>query len=136
MIRSGAAFNPMRRTPPPPPHIDTFQLIPDDYIKMTSADGHNFLVHYNCARASPLIRKCFADRVDLDLPAVSISWGETEKSPPTIHFPTLAAARLEVIIQYLYYKHRYEGETEGRPSFDIPVEAALEVMKVAETLQC
>ncbi|RNF01167.1 transcription elongation factor B, polypeptide 1 [Trypanosoma rangeli] len=136
MMRSGAAFNPMRRTPPPPPYIDTFELNPKDYIGMTSAEGHRFVVHQNCACVSPLIRKCFADHLALVLPQVSIDWGETDTSTPTIHFPTLSTVRLEVIVQYLYYKHRYEGEMEERPPFNVPLEAALEVMKVAEALQC
>ncbi|KEG12490.1 transcription elongation factor B, polypeptide 1 [Trypanosoma grayi] len=136
MIRSGMPFNPMRRTPPPPPYIDTFNLVPGDYISMVSAEGHKFLLHRDCACVSPLLRKCFADRIDPALPTLYIDWGDSDASAPTIHFPTFPAAWLEVIIQYLYYKHRYEGDTEGRPPFHVPVDAALEVMKLASTLLC
>ncbi|ORC88658.1 transcription elongation factor B, polypeptide 1 [Trypanosoma theileri] len=172
MIRSGAAFNPMRRTPPPPPYMDTFNLDPTEYIRVLSAEGHTFVVHRDCACSSPLLRKCLANRLDPALPTVRISWGDevstrkdsestgesreaggeeatTPKSvgnvgeqrggdlrPPVIHFPELPAVWLEVVLQYLHHKHRYEGDTGDRPPFHVPVEGAIEVMKVAEVLQC
>ncbi|KAH9599721.1 hypothetical protein LSM04_002521 [Trypanosoma melophagium] len=171
MMRSGAAFNPMRRTPPPPPHMDTFNLDPAEYIRVLSAEGHTFVVNRDCACASPLLRKSLANHLDPALPTVRIVWGdeasttrETEKTggsqqaeseeattsealgtvggqagalrPPVIYFPELPAVWLEVVLQYLHYKHRYEGDTGDRPPFRVPVEGALEVMKVAAVLQC
>lgn len=54
-----------------------------------------------------------------------------------IAFPRLNRAQLEVVVAYLYYKHHYNRRpTEARPHFEIPTSAALEVMRVAKTLNC
>lgn len=54
-----------------------------------------------------------------------------------ILFPRLNAAQLEVVVAYLYFKHHYNRRpNEMRPRFDIPPSAALEVMRVAKTLNC
>lgn len=54
-----------------------------------------------------------------------------------IVFPRLNRAQLEVVVGYLYYKHHYNRRpAEARPPFEIPAAAALEVMRVAKTLQC
>lgn len=54
-----------------------------------------------------------------------------------IVFPRLNGAQLEVVVAYLYFKHHYNrNPSEVRPRFDIPPSAALEVMRVAKTLNC
>ncbi|KPI88316.1 hypothetical protein ABL78_2615 [Leptomonas seymouri] len=54
-----------------------------------------------------------------------------------IVFPRLNRAQLEVVVGYLYYKRHYNRRpSEMRPHFEIPASAALEVMRVAKTLNC
>ncbi|KPA85543.1 hypothetical protein ABB37_01814 [Leptomonas pyrrhocoris] len=54
-----------------------------------------------------------------------------------IVFPRLNRAQLEVVVAYFYYKHHFNRRpTAMRPHFEIPSSAALEVMRVANTLKC
>eukprot|EP00796_Vickermania_ingenoplastis_P008642 gene8642-6071_t len=62
---SGAPFNPMRKTPPPPAYIDAVGLEPEAYISVEPADGMLFLVHRECLRVSPFIRRAFEKRVNV-----------------------------------------------------------------------
>ncbi|EPY24214.1 transcription elongation factor B, polypeptide 1 [Strigomonas culicis] len=64
-MTSTVPFNPMRKTPPPPPHIDTVGVNPLDYISVCSKEGHECIVHRNCLRESPLIRRTFEKGVDV-----------------------------------------------------------------------
>ncbi|EAN79709.1 uncharacterized protein TEOVI_000242600 [Trypanosoma equiperdum] len=136
MSRANVPFNPMRRTPPPPPCIDTFTLVPSDYMSMLSADGHKFVLHRDCACASPLIRKALTNLVDPGVPEMRFDWANGDNEPPVIYFTKAPTALLEVVIKYLYYKHRYEGDTDYRPPFDVPRQIALDIMKLAQVLQC
>ncbi|CCD12215.1 hypothetical protein, unlikely [Trypanosoma congolense IL3000] len=135
MLR-GAPFNPMRQTPPPPPCIDTFTLVPSDYLSMYSADGHRFVLHRDCACTSPLIRKALTNMVDPEVHDIGFEWANGKGEPPVIYFHKASATLLDVIVRYLYYKHRYEGDMESRPPFDVPPSIALELMKIADVLQC
>lgn len=57
----------------------------------------------------------------------------------TVHlfFPHLNALAVETIIAYLYYKHRYNGKPqEARPNFDIPLSCTVDVLRVAQLLEC
>lgn len=69
---SGVPFNPMRKTPPPPPYIDTVGLNPEDYISVEPGDGPLFLVSRDCLRVSPFIRRAFDKRVNITLPEIEI----------------------------------------------------------------
>ena len=54
----------------------------------------------------------------------------------TVEFPFTPAHILEIVVQYLHFHYRYEFEPEGRPELRIPPQYAMQVMKVATTLQC
>lgn len=69
---SGLPFNPMRKTPPPPPYIDTVGLNPEDYISVEPGDGPLFLVSRDCLRVSPFIRRAFDKRVNISRPEIEI----------------------------------------------------------------
>ncbi|KAL9653375.1 hypothetical protein ABK040_002011 [Willaertia magna] len=43
---------------------------------------------------------------------------------------------IEQVIQYLYYKQRYDPEPEVRPEFGIDLSSALNLMVAAYNLQC
>lgn len=222
---SSAPFNPMRKTPPPPPYIDTVELNPEDYVSVCPSDGSLSLVHRECLRMSPFIRRAFEKRVNISLPDVEISFiqgmGDDdddelevhshESLPPTtiengekeesaienmpivetqpndekkdeeaetgapakkkqetifpedplyaipkvpkpvevyketlrndpsvlIQFPNLKSSTLDVVIAYLYYKNRYEGQPqEPREDFSVPAADALTIMKLAALLEC
>ncbi|CBZ28389.1 conserved hypothetical protein [Leishmania mexicana MHOM/GT/2001/U1103] len=52
-------------------------------------------------------------------------------------FPRLDGGQLNALVSYLYFKHRYNCRlSEERPAFEVPATAALEVMRVAEALEC
>ncbi|AYU80181.1 hypothetical protein conserved [Leishmania donovani] len=52
-------------------------------------------------------------------------------------FPRLKGDQLNVLVSYLYFKHRYNRRvSEERPAFEVPTTAALEVMRVAAALEC
>ncbi|KAG8342543.1 hypothetical protein ERJ75_001191900 [Trypanosoma vivax] len=134
MSRGAVPFNPMRRTPPPTPCIDTYNLDPSEYIHMTSADGHKFVLHRECACVSPLIRKSLADHLGPTLPELRVEWSRGDEELPAIHFLTAPAPLLEMVVQYMYYKHRYEGDAGERPPFDVPADLALDLMRLASVL--
>lgn len=229
---SGVPFNPMRKTPPPPPYLDTVGLNPEEYISVEPGDGPLFLVNRECLRMSPFIRRAFEKRVNVSLPEIEITFiapseeveeeelevqsqeseplspmdvqegeereeepaategeqgeqGKTEQQeeadeaaatgtgekkkkqetifpedplyaipkiqrPPEVYtetllndktvlirFPQHKSAVLEIVISYLYYKHRYEGRPhEPRDGFSVPSAFSLEIMKLAAVLEC
>lgn len=69
---SGIAFNPMRKTPPPPPYIDTVSFNPEEYISVEPNDGPLFLVSRECLRVSPFIRRAFDKRANIFLEDIEI----------------------------------------------------------------
>lgn len=71
-IMSGVAFNPMRKSPLPPPYIDTVGINPEEYISVEPNDGTLFLVSRECLRVSPFIRRAFEKRVDIFLDDIEI----------------------------------------------------------------
>lgn len=225
---SGVPFNPMRKAPPKPPPVDTSDFDPKEYITVESMDGHLFLVHCECLRMSPFLRRALAKRTGVSLEDVVVQFmDEASESVPyegvkggvsaknssnsetfsmqpnpadrnnivsvfrscmsnghptddayardseggqrthasvteevctnvrlreevqlpghelqndltvRITFPKLSAATVSVVIAYLYYKQRYEGDMCGsRPAFNVPTASAIEIMKVASTLEC
>ena len=46
------------------------------------------------------------------------------------------AVIVEQIINYLYYKQRYDNEAENRPEFQIDLYTALDLMTASYTLGC
>lgn len=64
----------MRKTPPPPPYLDTVGLNPEEYISVEPGDGPLFLVSRDCLRVSPFIRRAFEKRVDVVLPDIEITF--------------------------------------------------------------
>lgn len=240
---SGLPFNPMRKSPPPPPHIDTVSFNASEYIIVRSSDGQEFFVHRDCLDESPFLRRTFAMGQDIEEDSIIVSFSASEpgsrddsasavtdalfdrrfsadmsaandegptadeattgsptqptgdgntlrgrhagarsaslpfeaagiqtegtaesaadapavnlflrksNAPPlvlketlhvnpiiTVRFPATNAANVETVIAYLHYKHRYERKVEEpRPPFELPVGAAIAVMKMAQLLEC
>ncbi len=51
-------------------------------------------------------------------------------------FPHIPGRLLEIVIQYMHYKQRYEHAADKRPAFTVDPQVALELMRVATKLQC
>lgn len=78
------------------------------------------------ARGQPADAAAVAAAVVLPPPIASL---------PTIRF-TVSARLLEKAIQYFYYKNRYDGDPDHRPGFHVPPDMALDLIHVANQLQC
>lgn len=64
-------------------------------------------------------------------------WAEQANQPlPTIQFETITTAVMEKIIQYWYYKQRYDGTDSSQPipKFDIDMNSVVKVLLAANFL--
>jgi hypothetical protein len=96
-----------------------------DYIKLTSAEDHVFLVHRNCAMVSGTIRSMLTGFEGASF---------IEKESNEITFREIPAVILEKVIQYFYYKVKYSNSTGQIPEFPIEPEIALELLMAANFL--
>ncbi|KAG5498176.1 hypothetical protein JIQ42_02980 [Leishmania sp. Namibia] len=72
-------------------------------------------------------------------PQHPVTLKETLRTDNSVHvvFPRLDGDQLNVLVSYLYFKHLYNRRpSEERPKFEVPATVALEVMRVAQTLEC
>jgi transcription elongation factor B subunit 1 len=91
-------------------------------VKLISAEGHEFFVDRRCAMVSGTIK--------------AMLQGQFSESRGEIRFPEIPAIVLEKAIQYLYYKVRYTNSTQRIPDFDIDPALALDLLMVANYLDC
>ncbi|RHZ68239.1 hypothetical protein Glove_296g36 [Diversispora epigaea] len=97
---------------------------PADYVKLISSDGFEFIILRNAAIISGTIRNM-------------LSSGQfIESKLNQIHFRDINAVLLEKVCQYLYYKHRYTNSTTEIPPHNIDPALALELVVVADFLDC
>ncbi len=64
-------------------------------------------------------------------------WAEQASNPlPTIQFETISSVILEKVIQYWYYKQRYDGSdsTQPIPKFEIDMNNVVKVLLAANFL--
>eukprot|EP01040_Poterioochromonas_malhamensis_P010864 gene10864-11841_t len=92
------------------------------FIKLKSAEGHEFFVDRRCALISGTIKTMLS--------------GQFAESRGEVSFPEIPAAVLEKLIQYLYYKVRYTNSSTRIPEFNIEPEMALELLIAAGYLDC
>ncbi|GAB5035344.1 transcription elongation factor polypeptide 1 [Nannochloropsis oceanica] len=95
---------------------------PSKYIKLISAEGHEFIVDRKCACVSKTIEAMLA--------------GGFTESKGEIKFPEISTNILEKVIQYLYYKVRYTNSNSKVPDFKLEPEMALELLMAANFLDC
>ncbi|KAG5474260.1 hypothetical protein LSCM1_03039 [Leishmania martiniquensis] len=72
-------------------------------------------------------------------PEHPVTLKETLRTDNSVYvlFPRLDGDQLNVLVSYLYFKHLYNRRpSEDRPAFEVPAAMALEVMLVAQTLEC
>jgi len=94
-----------------------------DYVKLISADGHEFIVDRKCAMVSGTIKSMLSGPGTF-----------TEQQSGEISFREISTPILEKVIQYFYYKVRYTNSTAEIPEFPIEPEIALELLMAANFL--
>ncbi|KAJ1458719.1 BTB/POZ protein [Pelagophyceae sp. CCMP2097] len=92
------------------------------YVKLISAEGHEFYVDRKCANTSGTIKAMLS--------------GQFAESSGEVKFPEISTAILEKVIQYFYYKLRYTNSQSRIPEFHIEPEIALELLMAANFLDC
>ncbi len=132
---SSVPFNPVKKAPPPPPPADKSNLDPLNFIRLVSREGHEFLLDKECAKVSKLIKNYLANQMAA-LNKKDVIFDDADETKIIIRFPFTSAALLEKTVQYFYFKHRYEGDPENRPTFVVAHDMALDLIKVATLLQC
>ncbi|ETV73581.1 hypothetical protein H257_11701 [Aphanomyces astaci] len=93
-----------------------------EYIKLISAEGHEFYIARKCAMVSGTIKAMLT--------------GHFIESKGEIRFQDIGASILEKVIQYMYYKKRYSNSNARIPDFVIEPEIALELLMAANYLDC
>ncbi|KAF0717323.1 Aste57867_2354 [Aphanomyces stellatus] len=94
----------------------------NEYVKLISAEGHEFYIARKCAMVSGTIKAMLT--------------GHFSESKGEIRFPDIGASVLEKVIQYMYYKKRYSNSNARIPDFAIEPEIALELLMAANYLDC
>lgn len=129
---AASIINSMMKKVEAPPVCEAAQkLDPDDFVKIVSKEGHEFLVYKECAKVSKLMKNFLENKQGVTEKEIYVS--ELDGS---IHCRSLSAPLLEKTIQYFYHKYRYDNDPEHRPEFNVPYEMAIELIQVATQMQC
>ena len=92
------------------------------FIKLISAEGHEFYVDRRCAGVSGTIKAMLE--------------GQFAEARGEIRLPEISTNVLEKIVQYFYYKVRYTNSSQRVPQFDMEPEIALELLMASNYLDC
>ena len=95
----------------------------EEYVKLVSAEGHEFILPRRIALVSKTMR-------------AMLEGNFREAEDAVVQFPDLSAHVLEKVIQYLHYYVRYNNSTSRIPEFKIEPEISLELMVAANYLHC
>ncbi|KAL0488586.1 transcription elongation factor B polypeptide 1 [Acrasis kona] len=107
----------MSKKPTKPNAKDTnTQFDPSVMIKLVSTDGMEFIVDRRCVIPAKALKKQL----------------ESEETTIDLGF---SAEIVEKLVQYLYYKMRYDHDPDNRPQFHIEPSIALNLMVAAHYLQ-
>ena len=107
----------------PPPYKSEEDEDKTTYVKLISAEGHEFLIQRNIALAANTIRTMLTS-----------NFRESEEN--LIRFPDIPAHILEDVIKYLHYKVKYSYSSTRIPEFEIKPEKALELLMAASYIDC
>mmetsp|Transcript_75526 Transcript_75526/g.161807 ORF Transcript_75526/g.161807 Transcript_75526/m.161807 type:complete len:117 (-) Transcript_75526:101-451(-) len=102
------------------PHLDPAESF--SYLKLISADGHQFFLDRRIAYECDTFRKW----VEQD----HFKEGQTNE----IKLPTITGKLLEKVIEYLYYKYKYTDSKVAIPEFPIDDDVVLDLLLVANYL--
>ena len=94
------------------------------YVKLISAEGHEFYVEKEIAIASSKTIRLMLEG----------SFREAQDN--VIRLPDLAGYVLERLVAYLHYKAQYRNSTARIPEFVIEPEVAMELIIAAKYLDC
>lgn len=97
---------------------------PPKYVKLVSAEGHEFFLDRDTAISS-------SQTIRLMLEG---SFKEAQEG--IIRLPDISGYILEKVVQYLYYKAQYSNSENRIPEFIIEPELALELLIAAKFLDC
>eukprot|EP00474_Spongospora_subterranea_P000506 CRZ00964.1 hypothetical protein [Spongospora subterranea] len=99
------------------------------FVKLISNSGHEFIVDRDVVMASSAIARMLTGPGQ---------WGETVGPVPSITFENINTSILQKVIQYFYYKARYDqvGADVTIPDFEIKMEYALPLILSAHFLDC
>mmetsp|Transcript_9720 Transcript_9720/g.12134 ORF Transcript_9720/g.12134 Transcript_9720/m.12134 type:complete len:107 (-) Transcript_9720:265-585(-) len=93
-----------------------------DYVKLISAEDHEFLVERSVAMKSATINAMLT--------------GSFQESSGVVRFPEISTHILEKVINYLHYNVKYSGSKNPIPQFPIEREIAWDLMMAANFLDC
>ena len=94
------------------------------YVKLVSAEGHEFFLERRIAIASSATIRTMLE-------------GQFRESKDNlIRFPDISGYILERVVRYLHYKAQHSQSTTRIPEFVIEPEVALELMIAAKYLDC
>ena len=94
------------------------------YVKLVSAEGHEFFVERKIAMAgSGTIRTMLEGHF-------------RESNENLIRFPDISSRILERVVGYIYYKAQHSQSTSRIPEFPIEPEIALELLIASKYLDC
>ena len=94
------------------------------YVKLISAEGHEFFLEKGIAMASSATIRTMLE-------------GQfREAQDNIIRFPAISAYILERVVQYLHYKSQHSNSSSRIPDFAIEPEVALELLIAAKYLDC
>ena len=85
-------------------------------------EGHEFFIDRRCAMVSGTIKSMLS--------------GQFAESRGEIRFPEIPGIVLEKVCQYLYYRVRYTNSSQRVPEFNIDPSIALDLLMVANYLDC
>ncbi len=112
-------------------------------LKLEGGD-HEFFVDRQCACLSGHIKDRIESRLNsilcsalfLQLYTLIGDYTLNENEIPVITIDVVSEIEvMEKVIQYLYYKNRYDNEPDKRPTFEIPDALVLQLMVAAHSLK-
>jgi len=96
----------------------------DTYVKLVSAEGHEFFLERQIAIAGSKTMRTMLES----------QFREADEG--IIRFPEITTHILEKVLQYMHYKVRYSDSNARIPEFQIEPEIALELLVASSFLDC
>ena len=103
--------------------MTSFQLFSHSFP--CSLDKFEYILPRNVAMISGTIRRLLTSRG---------LWRELTGPMPVLELDTIPGAVLEKVIQYLFYKQKYDNATGPIPAFPIELDSVLPLLAAADFL--
>merc|ERR1711879_255617 len=82
----------------------------EKYLKLISAEGHEFIIEKEVSRCSGFLRRILESKG---------AWEENTEPMAKVHLQKITTSVLEHVIQYMYYKKANDNVDGAVPPFDI-----------------